>query len=95
VNLPDGLFVCPDCGGIRGTQVTLTADGVELGATSVCLCDGIECIYCGQGKVRRPTSDWYDATDSRWWHTPYFGGAKHCVECGGPEAADYRDNRAA
>ena len=36
------------------------------------------------------TRDWYDATDSRWWHTPYFGGMKHCVECGGPEAADYR-----
>lgn len=90
MKLPDGLFVCPDCGGIRGTEVTLTPDGVELGATSLCLCGGIVCRYCRAGRVRRPTSDWYDPEKSGWWHTPYFGGMRHCAECGGPPELDYR-----
>ena len=91
MKLHDGLFVCSDCGGIRGTEVTLTADGVELGATSLCLCDGVVCRYCGQGKVPRPISDTYDPRDSgSWWHTPYFGAMKRCAECGGPREVDYR-----
>jgi hypothetical protein len=90
VKLPDGLFVCPNCGGIRGTEVTPTSDGVELGATSLCLCDGIVCRYCGEGRVRRPISDWYDPEKSGWWHTPYFGGMRQCAECGGPVVLDYR-----
>ena len=61
-SLPDGLFVCPTCGDIRGST--------REGRRSLCFCQGIACKWC-EARFRRPISDHYSLR-SGWLHTPYF-----------------------
>jgi hypothetical protein len=71
--LPAGLEVCAVCDTMRG----VTADG----ARSVCLCDGLPCVWCGLGRSRRPISDYYGPDAGRWLHVPAFGRRGPCRCC--------------
>lgn len=61
--LPEGLTRCTECGEVRGRT--------PGGRRSSCLCQGIECIWCG-ARFRRPISDHYVPETKRWLHTPYL-----------------------
>ena len=61
-SLPEGLFLCPACGDIRGR----TGDGRR----SRCYCEGVACNWC-DARFRRPISAHYSPT-SGWLWTPYF-----------------------
>lgn len=71
--LPEGLYYCDKCGQVSG----VTADGRK----STCLCEGILCSRCGQEHVRRPLTDYYDATEKRWLHIPSFATISLCQKC--------------
>ena len=42
---------------------------------------GITCRECGDTRIRRPISDYYNLADGRLWHVPYFVGMFPCREC--------------
>ena len=42
---------------------------------------GITCRECGDTRIRRPISDYYNLADGRFWHVPYFVGMYPCREC--------------
>jgi hypothetical protein len=89
VELPKGLFVCPDCGCARGTTMEPGWNDNAPGPwKSTCLCEGIMCRHCGEGTVRRPISNYWE--EGAWTHVPYFAAALRCAECGGRGAVDYR-----
>ena len=70
--LPLGLRLCPNCDEARGT----TPDG----QVSACFCSGLVCHRCGQ-RVRRPITDYFDASDGNWCHVPYFALLVHRSGC--------------
>jgi hypothetical protein len=79
--LPPGLYACEDCGHIRGAIPTRARTGEVVKLKSTCLCEGITCRRCGNGRIPRPITDCYDPSDGRFWHVPYFGDRAPCYEC--------------
>ena len=97
VNLPDGLYVCQECGCIRGTTMEPGWNDNALGPwTSTCLCEGNACKKCDKGKVRRIGSNYYCAGErgerGYWTHVPHVMafGPRLCADCGGRREVDYR-----
>ena len=95
LELPRGLYVCPDCGGIRGRTWRSIRRPLRGRLASRCLCHGVACRQCGEGRVQPPGSYWYDPETSRWhyieppgWYRP--GGMLPCAKCGGVPPVDYR-----
>ena len=81
MKLPDGLYVCQECGCIRGTTIEPGWNDNEPGPwTSTCMCEGITCRHCGEGKVRRPISNYHE--EGSWTHVPYFAAMGRCSRCG-------------
>ena len=80
--LPAGLEVCGVCGAVRGHVLREQHDGTMVVLESTCFCEGLVCRSCGERRVRRPISDYYDPRDRRWWHVAYFQ-AFHpwCLAC--------------
>ncbi len=79
--LPPGLYPCPDCTLIRGRAWVAGFDGKLMQAKSTCLCEGITCRRCGDTRIHRPISDYYNLADGRFWHVPHFVGMFPCREC--------------
>lgn len=84
--LPEGLYLCRECGAVRGETRELPDDWIpdEEGetATSTCFCEGLICSRCGRRRRRRPISDYYDPADRRWWHVPSFAAhSRVCNDC--------------
>lgn len=79
--LPPGLYRCSDCAQIRGRAWSAALDGELIKTKSTCLCEGIACRECGDTRIRRPISDYYNLADGRFWHVPYFVGMFPCREC--------------
>lgn len=71
--LPSALMVCPYCSEIR--------DRAPGGTRSLCLCQGTRCRHCHAGRIRRPVSDYYNATTLGFWHVPHFGARGPCRHC--------------
>ena len=71
-----GLTRCKKCGEYYGNVID---DGEELDVE--CICNGIVCRSCDVTKIHRPISNYFDETDSKIWHVPYFGYV--CRECKG------------
>jgi hypothetical protein len=82
--LPPGLYRCEECGEIRGTTWGPCEDGSVVHSKSTCICEGIVCRQCGQGRLHRPISDLYHLEDSHFWHFPYFTAAGGCDRCRNP-----------
>ena len=79
--LPDGLYVCDQCGEARGVTTATDRFGHSW-HESTCLCEGLICTRCGLRKRRRPISNYYDLRDGEWWHVPHFAGlARECRDC--------------
>ena len=64
------LTRCPICGELR-----------DRARRIFCACDQLVCAACGEGRIRRPISDHYEAT-GRIWHTPWLMGMRSCPSCG-------------
>jgi hypothetical protein len=63
------LLRCHECGEFR-------SDGRVL-----CSCSGLTCEGCGQRRIHRPTSDYYDEATRKLWHEPYFHCPRFCEQC--------------
>lgn len=70
--VPEGLQRCERCGEFNG---------VCDERISTCLCFGHPCHHCGLRLIREPTSDHWDPSDGKFWHTPHFGWAIPCHAC--------------
>jgi hypothetical protein len=77
---PYGLVRCATCQEARGWVIEVDFGEVEL-LGAACICDGIACLYCDKGLVRRPISNHFDEQSGTVWHTPYVSGLAHCGEC--------------
>jgi hypothetical protein len=64
-----GWTRCATCGELRG-------------GSCLCLGDGLVCAACGQGRIHRPISDYYDEKTREIIHVPYFAALKACRACG-------------
>lgn len=80
--LPAGLEVCGVCGAVRGQVLREEEGGTLYLRESTCFCDGLVCRSCGERRVRRPISDYYDPRDGGWWHVAYFQAFHpYCRSC--------------
>jgi hypothetical protein len=60
----------PDVVGPRLSRCA--ACGELWGGSYLCLCDGLVCAACGQGRIRRPISDYSGEATREIIHTPHF-----------------------
>lgn len=64
-----GLTRCGDCGELHG-------------GSCLCLCEGLVCGACGQGRIHRPISARCDEVTREIINVPYFMGLMRCRICG-------------
>jgi hypothetical protein len=79
--LPRGLRECNWCGEARGRTYRASGTGVKE-VESVCFCAGLICSICGERRIRRPITDYFDPHARHWWHVPYFAAMSgRCHNC--------------
>ena len=61
---------CAECGEFR-------ADDHRI----LCVCNGRRCERCGERKMHRPVSSYYDERDEHLWHVPWFCTPRLCDGC--------------
>ncbi len=68
------LIRCPECGMWNGiiNRRDLTGDrhlpNQDQFEMVLCLCDGPLCSRCGENRIWRPISNYYDEANDRIWH---------------------------
>lgn len=82
--IPAGLVRCEQCGELKGRGIT--PDRWHEVVIVSCLCDGIVCSSCGESRLHRPISNYYDEANGEVIHVPYFGFMAHCQACRRAEA---------
>ena len=61
---------CAQCGEFRADEHRI-----------LCVCNGRCCERCGERKMHRPVSDYYDEWDGHLWHVPWFCTPRLCRDC--------------
>ena len=82
--IPEGLTRCETCGELKGTCLypSLPDGKGELAPVlATCLCDGLVCGNCGEGRQHRPISDYYDESTGKIIHVPHFMAGRKCPAC--------------
>jgi hypothetical protein len=94
--IPDGLTRCAVCGELEGEFLYKGPHDPKPTLASVrCLCDGLVCGNCGQERMHRPISDYYNEEDGRVWHVPAFMALRKCRVCGAQDwVREYDEARA-
>jgi hypothetical protein len=95
--VPHGLVRCEACGELRGSGYAPDPpDHKTVSRVTVsCLCDGLICGNCGEGRIHRPISNYYDEETGKVWHVPYFMAMKPCGVCGAHDWREYDESRPA
>jgi hypothetical protein len=91
---PQRLVRCEVCGELRGTGLLPDVPAGATAVTLVCLCDGLVCRHCGEGRIHRPISSHYDDETGTVWHTPSFMYLARCRACGARDWVDADPDRA-
>lgn len=81
---PEGLTRCLVCGELRGRAMfTDRPDHATASeASASCLCDGLVCGACGEGRIHQPISGYYDEASGHLISVPYFRALVTCRSCG-------------
>lgn len=83
--LPAGLERCKICnefcGVVRNEDLPVACQREEAVVVVQCICDGIFCRKCGEGRVHRPISNYWDEAKGALIHRPWYSAQEPCELC--------------
>jgi hypothetical protein len=83
--VPRALVRCPVCheyhGAVRNSDLPPSSQREEAVVVVLCICNGIPCRTCGESRIHRPISNYWDEARGALIHCPWFSAQVSCDTC--------------